>query len=110
MSSLYAQYIAEREGSGIIENEDGFLVYEIGNGWLFIKDIFVTKEKRNSKLASKMADEAVSKAIEQGVTMMFSHVDIRALNWQESVKFIEKYGCEPVKLENNLLYFQKKIG
>jgi len=110
MSSLYSQYITEREGSSIIENEDGFLVYEIGNGWLFIKEIFVTKEKRNSKLASKMADEVVSMAIENGAKIMFSHVDIRALNWQESVKFIEKYGCKPIKLENNLLYFQKKIG
>jgi len=41
---------------------------------------------------------------------MYSHVDIRAKNWEESVKFIKKYGCKPIKLEGSLLYFKKEIG
>lgn len=110
MSSLYAQYVLEREGLETLENEKGFLTYKIENGYLFISDIFVIESARKENIASKMADEIVEKAIKLGANAMYSHVDTNAKNWRESVKFIEKYGCKPVKIENNLVYFKKEIG
>lgn len=110
MSSLYAQYVLEREGLETLENEKGFLTYKIENDYLFISDIFVTESARKENIATKMADEIVEKAVKLGIKYMYSHVDTRAKNWKESVKFIKKYGCIPIKLENTLIYFQKEIG
>lgn len=110
MGSLYSQYVKEREGLFIIENDYGFLTYSLKNDILFIHDLFVTKEKRKSNIAFQMLDESMSKAKELGIIEMYAHVDIRALNWEESVSFIEKFGAKPTKLEGTLLYFKKKIG
>ena len=112
MTSLYSQYIKEREGLDIIENEHGFCSYKIQDNWVFIQDIFITKDQRLSKLATELADKVVDKALKNGAKVLYSHVDTNALNWEDSVKFIEKYGCVAIKFDKDtgLIYFQKKIG
>lgn len=45
-STLYAQYIKEREGSEVLESEDGFIVYKISKKECFIVDMFVAKDRR----------------------------------------------------------------
>jgi len=112
MTSLYSQYVKEREGLDTVENENGFCTYKIGDGWVFIQDIFVTPNQRFSKTATDMADEVVDLALKNGAKVLYSHVDTNALNWEQSIKFIQKYGCNAIKFDKDtgLIYFQKKIG
>lgn len=55
--SLFGQYIEEREGRSILENENGFFTYIINGEECYIEDIFIKKTARRSGLATEMASE-----------------------------------------------------
>lgn len=46
--TLYAQYIKERQGLSILENENGFIIYKLTEQECFIQDMFVQKEYRRA--------------------------------------------------------------
>lgn len=53
--SLYGDYIKEREGKEILENEHGFFTYKIDGDECYIEDIFIKKESRLNGIGKKMA-------------------------------------------------------
>lgn len=46
--SHYGEYIKEREGFEIVENDSGFATYKIFGDECYLRDIFVVSEKRQS--------------------------------------------------------------
>jgi GNAT superfamily N-acetyltransferase len=112
MKSLYAQYVKEREGLDLLEKEEAFLTYTINadQGYIFIQDLYVIPEKRRSQVASQLADEVVSIAVQQGCSILYGQVDTRANQWERSAKVLEGYGMSAFKTENSMIYFKKNIG
>lgn len=57
--TLYARYIGEREGSQIIENENGFITYKINGEECFLVDMYVRMEVRRSGEGRKLLNELI---------------------------------------------------
>jgi GNAT superfamily N-acetyltransferase len=69
--SLYAQYVAEREGQRVFEYKRGFVAYSQGPGHLYLQDLFVAPAFRQSKVGSKLLQYVERKAREEGRANVF---------------------------------------
>ncbi len=109
--SVYGQYLKERTGRGIVENEDGFASFEyIGDDTVYIVDIFVIPEKRQQRLAATMADSIVAAAVKDGKKYLLGSVDVSANGAEASIKILEAYGMKPHKVAEPMIFFIKEIG
>jgi GNAT superfamily N-acetyltransferase len=59
--TLYAKYIKERQGREILENEDGFIIYEVIGKECFIADMFVVKDVRNLGVGADLIKKLILK-------------------------------------------------
>lgn len=109
--SLYADYVKERTGRSVIENDDGFVVYyDLGSDSVFIEDMFVSKDKRRSKIGSSMADLIVKDAISRGKKMILCSVDPRANNSTDSIKIIMAYGFKLYCTNGPMILLKLDLG
>lgn len=109
MKSLYGQYVKEREGFEILENEHGFATYKISGNECYIRDIFVKPEMRKSHVAAKFADEIATIAKEQGCTHLSGTVAPAANGATQSVQVLLSYGFKIARSTNDLIIFVKEI-
>ncbi len=107
--SLYGQYIKERLGKEIVENENGFATYYYVDDGVYIEDIFVIKEARKSNVASKLADEIADIAKNKGVKKMYGTVVPTATGSEVSLKVLMAYGFKPHSAQTNLIVMVKEI-
>lgn len=107
---MYGEYIAEREGKFILEDEMGFATYLVNKDEVYIVDIYVKREHRKSGHAKRLADQVCKKCKEEhGVKRVLGSVDIRVKTATESMKVLLAYGMRVHGLQGTLLYFQKEI-
>lgn len=107
--SHYAQYIQERAGKSIIENENGFATYvELEDG-IYIEDIYVVPEKRNAKVASEFGQKIELIAKELGYKKLFGSVATNVNGTTESIKKLINYGFEFYNCNSDMIYFIKEI-
>lgn len=90
--SLYGQYIQEREGKSIVENECGFATYKIFGDECYIVDIFIKKEHRRSSQASSLADHISAMAKEAGCKYLTGTCVPSTSGATESMKAMFGYG------------------
>lgn len=109
MKSLYGQYISEREGFEIIENEHGFATYQVDKTRCYIRDIYVSRETRQMNLASQMADEVAIKAKSLGCTHLVGSVCPQAKCSTASLKVLLAYGFKLESARDNLIIFTKEL-
>jgi ribosomal protein S18 acetylase RimI-like enzyme len=108
--SLYADYISERTNDSIIEIPQGFATYRLLNEkTCYIIDIYVIPEARQSKIASKLADEITSLAKAKGCTELIGTVVPSAKNSDTSIKVLQGYGMKLDSAQNDLIVFRKQI-
>lgn len=107
--SLYGQYIAEREGKHIIENEFGFATYFFTGEFCYIEEIFVLEPHRKSGIAAKYADEIAKEAKSVGVNKLLGSVSPKAPSSTQSLKVLLAYGFQLLSSEQNLIYLAKEI-
>ncbi len=107
--SLYGQYILEREGKHIVEDERGFATYSYLEDCVYIEDIYVLPEFRKSGAASKYADFIASEAKLKGYKTILGSVSPRAKNCTSSVSVLLAYGFKLSNCDSNLVYFSKEI-
>lgn len=110
--SLYGDYIKERLNRYIIENEHGFATYVFcgeDQNECYIIDIYVDPAHRNTKLASKFADEITAIAKSEGCKILSGSVDPTANGATNSLKVLLSYGFEVVAIGNGLIWFKKEI-
>lgn len=107
--SLYADYIAERENAGIIENSRGFATFLINGAECYIRDIYVKPEYRKDNIASQMANEIVAIAKERGCKYLIGTVSPMASGATESLKVLLAYGFKLAKTDSTLVYMVKEI-
>lgn len=90
--SLYGQYVQEREGKQIIENECGFATYKIFGEECYVVDIFIKKEFRRSSQASGLADHIALMAKEAGCKFLTGTCAPSTFGATESMKAMFGYG------------------
>lgn len=111
MSSLYAQYIKEREEKDIIESDEGFATYKIfDNGECYLQDIYVIPAMRKSGLATEMADKVVAIAKEKGCHTLIGSVCLDTNNTTRNMKVFLAYGMQIHKVIGSLIFLTKKIS
>jgi len=109
VASLFSQYIQQREGKSIIETDIGFATYSFTNDSVYIEDIFVVEEHRDSGEASKMADAIVAEAKERGCKKLYGSVSPSARGSTSSLKVLLAYGFKLESASNNFIVFSKGI-
>jgi GNAT superfamily N-acetyltransferase len=107
--SLYGDYIKEREGKKIIEEDYGFVTYQIFGDQVYIEDMFIEKQCRRSGLAFQLADDVREKAKEHGCKKMLTSVVPSANGSTESVKVILAYGFRLMSAQDNFIMFEMEI-
>jgi hypothetical protein len=111
MVSLYGQYIAERQGRGIVENEFGFATFDyISDKIVYIVDLYVVPEKRNTHVATELADKICEEAVKSGHTQLLGSIDVTARGAEASVKVLEAYGMKPYKVAEPMVFYIKQIA
>lgn len=107
--SLYAEYVREREGKFVIENDKGFATYTFVNDGCYIEEIFVVKEHRKSGQAAEFADQIVKIAKEKGFNRLYGTVAPQAHGSTESLKVLLAYGFRLQTSNQNLIVMVKEI-
>lgn len=110
--SLYADYIKEREGRNIVEDEDGFATFIFcgpEQKECYIVDIYVRPEKRKTGKAASFADTITDIARKVGCTYLSGSVDARTNGATESLWVLLRYGFHVVGVAENLIWFRKEL-
>ena len=110
--SLYAEYLKERESVDTIEFDNGFATYQfLGNGNIYLKDIYVTKRFRDGDLCDRleMAVILIGKSI--GCHSIIGSFCLNANNWQKSKRTLRKRNYKFLKLDKptKMVYLRKGI-
>lgn len=107
--SHYANYIKEREGKEIIEDEFGFVTYSTHQDYVYIEDIYVTPEHRRQKKCYEYADKVAAIAKENGYSKLLGSIDPEGTGAHESLLVLLNYGYKLHATHNNVIYFMKEI-
>lgn len=108
--SLYADYIQERTNDLIKECQGGFCTYRYLNETeVYIVDIFVIPEMRQTGLASNLADEVVKEAKEKGCTTLIGSVSPSCKGSTISMKVLLGYGMLLHSAGQDYILFKKLI-
>lgn len=107
--SLYAQYIQEREGFEIIEDELGFATYIISGDECYIRDIYVLPEYRKINIASSYSDQIAKIAKEKGCKVLTGTVFPSAKGSTESLMAVIKSGFKIANSTNEKIILIKEL-
>lgn len=109
--SLYAEYIMERLGDHIVENEKGFATFRFPDEkTVYIVDIYVKPDFRNQRVAVDLADFIMETAKKRGCTKMLGSVVPSAKGSTSSVKVLLGYGMKLDSAGNDFVLFSKEIA
>ena len=109
--SLYGDYIQEREGKHIVENEHGFATYTLipEAKECYIMDVYVSPEKRKSGLAKQMVDEIQGIAKKQDYKYLTTTASPSTKNSTTSLNVILSCGFKLLRSEHDLIWFIKGV-
>jgi ribosomal protein S18 acetylase RimI-like enzyme len=107
--SLYEKYVLERTNNQIHEIKEGFIVYSISNGKVFIEDLYIDTDFRRKGMGTTLTDIVAAKAKTDGCTELFCGVCPQAKQATESMKAILAYGFKVESASNSLIIFRKDI-
>lgn len=108
--SHYAQYILEREGTEIVEDEYGFATYKFLNDGAYIVDIYVHPDYRNNSVASAYADKIADIARSKGLPRLYGSVATKAKAATASLKVLLAYGFSVHSTTPEMIYMSKEIS
>jgi len=107
--SLYREYLKEYTDKEVIETEKGFATYSFTNDSVYIQDIYVSPNFRQSSAASEMADGIALLAKERGIKTMLGSVIPTGNNSTTSLKVLLAYGFRLDSCTNNFILFKKDL-
>ena len=109
--SLYGQYIIERTADNILEDPYGFATYRYINDGrsVYIVDLYVIPEGRQTGRAAHMADRIVEAAKARGCTELLGTVVPSTKNSTTSLKVLIGYGMTLLSAATDLIVFRKDI-
>jgi len=110
--SLYGEYIKERLGRHIVEDERGFVTFDIypQEKACYLVDMYVRPDFRRKGTATKhFGDQVVAAAKQAGCTRIFSTVLPKAVNSTVSVKGLLADGFELSHMDEELIWFRRDL-
>jgi len=107
--SLYAQYVKERTDRQIIEDSRGFATFVVQQDYVYIEDIYVLPEYRNSKVGQQYEQQIAEYAKSLGLNKLVGSVCITAKNASESAAVLLHIGYKITYVADNMIYFTKKL-
>ena len=107
--SLYAEFIQEREGFSILEDDDSFVTYRLQGDECYARDIYISPRIRGDKLSFLLGRQVYEKAKDAGCKHFISSVWVDDPGKYRSVAMLTRFGMKMLKEENGLLYFIKEI-
>jgi ribosomal protein S18 acetylase RimI-like enzyme len=109
--SIYGDYIKELRGDEIIENRQGFVTYRFINDGktVYVIDVYIKPEFRNTGAMRAMADEVVKHAKERGCVELWGTVVPYLRNSTISVKALLGYGLSLHSSAADMIVFRKDI-
>lgn len=109
MSSLFGQYIRERQNKEIVEDERGFCTYFYLKDGVYIEDLYVKPDHRQAGVASSYADKVAELAKAKGFNKMYGSVALMANHSTSSLKVLLAYGFQLDSAHNNSIILVKDI-
>lgn len=109
MTSLYGQYIAERQDMSILENEFSFVTYKKIDDALFIEDMYVVKEKRDTKVGLELLNNMIQLAKILECNRIITLVDITTNNWEKTFNNLMKNDFKTTRGEGSTIYLVKEL-
>ncbi len=107
--SHYGQYLLEREGISILENEYGFITYSITDNNCLIYDMFIAKEHRLNGNGVSLINKLVDNVKLLGVEYLYCTCIPSTANSTSSMKAILSYDFVLHNSKENEIVFKKRI-
>lgn len=113
--SLFGDYVKERNGREIVEDEDGFATFIINpDGTCYLEDLYVVPDKRGPQpdgkgVASRYADKICEIAKSRGCKKLLGSVVPSLPGSTENVKTLFKYGFKIKSSMNDFILFEKEL-
>jgi len=108
--SLFGDYILEREGKQIIEDEKGFITYIIeGDGSCFISDMYIIPEERHRGYGKILMDKVGIIAKKYDCICLTTTVCPTTEGSTHALKSALNYGFRLVNNIDDLIIIQKSL-
>lgn len=107
--SLFKQYVTELTAQNVLENDIGFIRYEIKGLECFIHDVFIIPKFRESGYCYDMADEVSKIAKSSGCQVLIGSVIPTNTNSTKSLKVLLGYGMKLHSAQNNFIMLSKEL-
>jgi predicted GNAT family acetyltransferase len=109
MTSLYSEYLLERENKHVLETSEGFAVYKFIGQECYIVDIYVKPYLRKEGVASKLADRVAEIARGNGCKWLSGSVSPPAKNSHDSLLVLLAYGMKLLRSDKDILFLGKEL-
>lgn len=109
MTSMYADYVKEREGIETLETEWGFATYSFKEDYVAIWDLYVKPDFRREGAGTRIADEVCEFAKKLGYKYLMGQVSTKANGAHESMICLLDYGMTLHSSAGELIYFKKDL-
>ena len=107
---FYVDYVKERNGWEVIQNDHGFICYSITEQMVCIEELFIEKVYRQSKIGKTLVDLVCEKAQEKGFTHLYGVIHTNALTADVAMLGALKIGFSIIRAEGNKIIIAKKVG
>lgn len=107
---MYADYLKERLGDGLVETPHGFATYRFTDEKsCYIVDIYVDPAHRKKGIAGDLADHITEIAKARGCTRLLGSVVPSSHGSTDSVRVLLAYGMRLDSSANDFILFRKDI-
>lgn len=110
MSSLYFQYIKERENLDFVEIEEGFFTYKINGDECYLNNVFLKPEHRGTPATIKIMNKIIEAAQSRDCKLISANVYLNDHGFHRTIKSALKLGFSFVLAQNNCVTIVKKLG
>jgi hypothetical protein len=107
--TLYFDYIKEREGLEVLENESGFITYKITGDECFIKNMFITPKMRSTFLLKNMIDLLCEIAFIRKCKFISANIDLQDEGAGRTLVAALKIGFRLARAQNDILLIIKEL-
>lgn len=107
--SLFSDYFREKSNCETIENENGFVVYQVFEDELFIKEYYIVPEKRLSNAHVDFFDKLYDVAIDKKCKYVSASVDIKCNDPETPLVFNLKNGFKIHSLSGNRIILTREL-
>jgi GNAT superfamily N-acetyltransferase len=105
----YARYIKEKAGHELIENDFGFITYEVGKDCVHIHDLWVDPDFRVKGNGSYLVGMVIEQGKINGCKYLTASLQLNANNVTETLKAQLHYGFLVVGGNENEIKLAKEI-